>query len=234
MPDRQIIALGGGIPYWEPRSDALERYILKASGAERPKVLFVPTASGDDATRIAAFYTLYSALECRPSHLTFFARTPVDLRKLVLSQNIVHVGGGNTRSMLAVWRDWGFAEILREAWERGIVLCGQSAGSICWFESGVTDSLADELSAIACLGFLPGSNCPHYDGEKTRRPAYHRLVAEGLLGDGYAADDGVGLHYAGDSLRTVVSARAGATAYRVVRKADGTAHESALEATTVA
>ncbi len=135
--------------------------------------------------------------------------------------------------MLAVWREWGLAEILREAWERGIVLCGQSAGSICWFEAGVTDSLAGDLTAIACLGFLPESNCPHYDGEKTRRPAYHRLVADGLLGDGYAADDGVGLHYVGDSLRAAVSARAGATAYRVVRKADGTVRETALEAVAV-
>ena len=233
MPDRQIIAMGGGIPYWEPRNDALERYILKASGAQRPKVLFVPTASGDDATRIVHFYGMYGPLECRPSHLTFFARTPVDLRALVLAQHVIHVGGGNTRSMLAVWRDWGLTEILREAWEQGVVLCGLSAGSICWFESGVTDSLAGDLTAMQCLGFLPGSNCPHYDGEKTRRPAYQRMIVDGLLGDGYAADDGVGLHYAGDSLRAVVSARAGATAYRVVRKADGTAHESALEATKV-
>jgi peptidase E len=119
--------------------------------------------------------------------------------------------------MLAVWRDWGMDSVLREAYSNGIVLCGSSAGSICWFEEGVTDSLAGDLTRMACLGFVPGSNCPHYDGERERRPAYHRLVGAGTIGDGIACDDGVGLHYVGGALRAIPSARPAARAYRVTR-----------------
>jgi peptidase E len=149
--------------------------------------------------------------------LRFFRRTPADLREHIRSFDIVVVGGGNTRSMLAVWRDWEFAAVLREAYEAGTILCGWSAGSICWFEHGVTDSIAGPLTAMPALGFLAGSNCPHYDGEKERRPAYHRLVAEGAMPAGYGCDDGAALHFAGERLNAVISARPGAFAYHVER-----------------
>jgi len=137
---------------------------------------------------------------------------------LVLAHDIVLVTGGNTANALAVWRVHGFDEILREAWEQGVLLAGWSAGMICWFEHGVTDSFGPELAPLECLGFLPGSACPHYDGEDQRRPVYTRLVAEGLP-PGAAADDDVALHYVGTELREAVSSREGAAAYRI--EADG-------------
>src|SRR5580658_9671377 len=226
MTKRQIIAIGGGVLF--PDTACLvEGYCLAAAQKERPRVLLVPTASGDETATVARFYETYSRFDCRPAHLPFFRRTPVDLRGLVLAQDVVHVSGGNTRSMLAVWRDWGLVEILREAWESGIVLCGSSAGSICWFEEGITDSLAGELGRLDCLGFLAGSNCPHYDGEKERRPTFQRLVGAGVVRDGLAGDDGVGLHLIGESLNAIVSSRPRAAAYRVERTA-GTARETRL------
>ena len=135
----------------------------------------------------------------------------------VLEQDAIFVGGGNTRSMLAVWREWELDRHLRAAWEKGIVLGGASAGSICWFEHGLTDSVAGPLTAMPCLGFLPGSNCPHYDSEPLRRPTFRKLIASGNLPDGVAADDGVGLHYVDGRLARVVSSRPRAKGYRVTR-----------------
>jgi dipeptidase E len=226
---RQIIAMGGGVLAPDTGNRALERYVLEATGARRPRVLFVGTASGDDLSYIARFYESYAALDCTPSHLSFFKRTPPDLRALVHGQDVVHVGGGNTRSMLAVWREWELDAILRDALERGVVLCGSSAGSICWFEEGITDSIAGDLTRMTGLGFLAGSNCPHYDGEPARRPAYQRMVAEGVIAPGYAADDGAALHFVDGALHAVVSSRPNATAYRVERDGDA-AREARLGA----
>jgi peptidase E len=143
---------------------------------------------------------------------------PENVRERLLDAEIIVVSGGNTANMLAIWNVHGVDEVLREAWERGIVLTGWSAGALCWFESGVTDSFGPQLAPIdGCLGFFAGSFCPHYDGEERRRPVYRRLVAEGALPAGYAADDLVGLHFVGTELEGVISARAGATAYRVER-----------------
>jgi peptidase E len=135
----------------------------------------------------------------------------------VLEQDAIFVGGGNTRSMLAVWRDWGLDLHLRKAWDSGVVLGGGSAGSICWFEQGVTDSIAGPLTALPCLGFLSGSNCPHYDSEPARRPTYRKLVAAGRIMEGVAADDGVALHFVEERLARVVSSRPRARGYRVTQ-----------------
>lgn len=218
----------GGMLVPETGNFKLEEYILAASGVPKPRVCFVPTASGDDSIYVSRFFETYSRFNVALSVLRFFARTPADLRAYLFGFDVVHVGGGNTRSMLAVWRDWGFDTVLREAYEHGIVLCGSSAGSICWFEGGVTDSVAGDLTALDGLGFLPGSNCPHYDGEAERRPSYQRLVLEGTLGDGIACDDGAGLHFVDGKLAKVASARPDARAYRVVREADAV-HETPLE-----
>lgn len=231
MNPSQIIAIGGGGFSVEPDDLVLERYVLAATGRDDPRICFVPTASGDSAENVERFYAACSALPCRPSHLSLF-RPPPDVRSFVLAHDAIYVGGGNTRNLLVLWREWGLDEILREAWETGIVLAGVSAGMICWFEAGVTDSTPagtgdpiDDLAALRCLGFLPGSACPHYDGESARRPAYHRLIGAGTLPDGYAADDGVALHFVGRELACVVSSRQSAHAFRVKRSATGTSEQ---------
>ena len=224
-----IIAIGGGGFLAEPRNFALEKYVLDQTHADRPRVLMIPTARGDDAGYVAKFHAAFGALGARTQHLPFFERTP-DLRSLVLAQDAVFVGGGNTKSMLAVWREWGLPEILRAAHEAGIVMGGQSAGAICWFEQGVTDSWADRLRPLACMGFLPGSCCPHYDGERERRPAYHALVQSGELAAGHAIEDGVAVHFRNGRFERAVTKKAGGRAYYVSVTA-GTIVEQAVDVT---
>jgi peptidase E len=219
--------MGGGGFSMEPENPLLDRFVLSLARRERPKVCFVPTASGDAEGYIGNFYASFRELPCEPEHLSLFKLPTADLRSFVLAQDMIYVGGGNTRSMLALWRDWGLDHIFREAWEDGIVLAGISAGSICWFEQGVTDSIPGDLTVLRCLGLLPGSNCPHYDGEAARRPSYRKMVAEGAIAAGYAADDGVALHYAGTELQEIVGSRPHAMAYRLER-VDGTAEETPL------
>ncbi|HVD42091.1 MAG TPA: peptidase E [Gaiellaceae bacterium] len=205
MPEPRIVAMGG-VP-----DDMLLDYVFGLAPGRR--LLYVPTATMEDPARTVWWYErLHGRAEM--THLHFFPWPPSGLRGLVLAQDIVLVTGGNTANALAVWRAHGFDEILREAWQRGILLTGWSAGMICWFEHGVTDSFGPELAPMECLGLLPGSACPHYDGEERRRPVYTRLVAEGLA-PGVAADDDVALHYVDTDLQEVVSSRRGAAAYRV-------------------
>jgi peptidase E len=153
------------------------------------------------------------------THLRFSPWPPADLRELALGHDVILVSGGNTANALAIWRTHGFDEILRETWETGVLLTGWSAGMICWFEHGVTDSFGPELAPLECLGLLPGSACPHYDGEERRRPVYRELLAKGLP-SGVAADDDVALQYVGSELREVVTSRAGANAYHVSADAE--------------
>jgi dipeptidase E len=209
---RQIISIGGGGFYRDAENLELEKYVIRQSSAESPRVAFVPTASGEPDHYVSSFYSAFLKLGCRPAVLTFFKRTP-DLRAFLLDQDVIYVGGGNTKSLLAIWRDWGVAEILREAWESGIVLTGVSAGAICWFEQGLTDSFADGLRPLECLGFLPGSCCPHYDGEAQRRPSYHRLLASGEISAGVAIEDWTGVHFKGSEIHRVISSKRGARAY---------------------
>lgn len=209
---KQIIGIGGGGFYRDAENLALERYILQQTNADAPRVAFVPTASGEPDNYVASFYSAFLRLNCRPSVLTFFKRT-LEVRSLLLSQDVIYVGGGNTKSLLAVWRDWGVPEILREAWEAGIVLTGVSAGAICWFEQGLTDSFADGLRPLECLGFLRGSCCPHYDSEAHRRPSYHRLLANGEISAGVALEDWSAVHYKGAEIHRVFASRSGARVY---------------------
>jgi peptidase E len=214
---KHIIAIGGAALPAELDNLVLVQYFLKQTRKKKPRVAFIGAAHGDaDAGRLR-FYAAFSQFDCRPTHLPLFARTPRDLESFVLEQDAIFVGGGNTRSMLAVWREWGLDAHLRSAWESGIVLGGSSAGSICWFEQGLTDSIAGPLTALPCLGFLRGSNCPHYDSEAQRRPTFRKLIARGTMPDGYAADDGAALHFVGSSLSRVVSSVRGAKAFRVHR-----------------
>ncbi|HEY5295473.1 MAG TPA: peptidase E [Gaiellaceae bacterium] len=222
--ERQIIGLGGGGNTAE-QTQALWNYVLDVVGKERPRMLYLPTAVGDSDQAIVGFYERFRG-RGELSHLKTFPWPPEDLRELILSQDAICVSGGNTANMLAIWRVHGIEGYLREAWEQGVVLWGASAGMICWFEQGVTDSFGPQLEGMDCLGLLAGSACPHYDGEERRRPRYHELVAGGLA-DGIAADDGVGLHYVGTELAEIVSCRPGAAAYRV--SADGEERLAARE-----
>jgi dipeptidase E len=214
----QIIAMGGGGFSMEPENLLLDRFVLSAAAVPEPKVCFVGTASGDAQTYVDKFYAAFCTLPCTPTDLSLFKPPTADLRSFVLEQDVIYVGGGNTRNLLVLWREWGLDAILREAWLSGIVMAGISAGSICWFEQGLSDSvIPGDLAPLNCLGFLAGSNSPHYDGEPERRPAYHRFLREGKLNAGYAADDGAALHFIGEKLAGVVSSREAAKAYSVRR-----------------
>lgn len=218
----QIIAIGGGGFASEPQNPALELYILAQVLTRNPSICFLPTATGDDSGYIAKFYAAFAKHRCRPTHFPLFARTP-DPRDL-LAQDIIYVGGGNTKSMLAVWRDWQLPTFLWRAWSRGTVLAGVSAGAICWFQAGVTDSWAGNLAPLRCLGWLPNACCPHYDGEKERRPATHSFVASGRLPETLALDDGAAAHFVGRKLLRVVISRPNAGAYRVRRSSAKNGH----------
>jgi len=224
-----IIAIGGGGFLAEPRNLALEKYIVDQTRKDRPKVLMIATARGDAAEYVATFHAAFGQLGATTQHLPFFDRTPM-IRDVVLAQDAIFVGGGNTKSMLAVWRDWALPDILKEAYERGIVLGGQSAGAICWFEQGVTDSWAGHLRPLDCMGILSGSCCPHYDGEIERRPAYHALLKSRELNAGYAIEDGVAAHFTKGRLERVVSKKAGSKAY-YVSAAEGVVREDPLDVT---
>ncbi|MBE9079734.1 peptidase E [Romeria aff. gracilis LEGE 07310] len=213
---RQIIALGGGGFSMEADNPLLDQYILAQSTSQIPKVCFIPTASGDSDSYIRRFYDAFNQLNCRPSHLSLF-RPPVGGPDSFLREkDIIYVGGGSTFNMLAIWKAWKLDRVLRQAWENGTVLCGLSAGSLCWFEEGLSDSVVPgQYAKLRGLGFLKGSHCPHYDGESERRPAYHQYVASNELSSGIAADDGVALHYTDLRLCQVISSRPAAKAYRV-------------------
>lgn len=210
----------------EPDNPLLDDFVLSLSPRTPARVCFVPTASADAAPYIAKFYRAFSG-RCLPSDLTLFdppalPRRPSSSRELpdfVAQQDVFYVGGGNTLHLLALWRAHGLDQLLREAWARGAVLSGVSAGMICWFSASMTDSYGGVAPLLDGLGLLDGSACPHYDGEIARRPAYHRALLEGLPG-GYAADDGAALHFAGTNLVEAVSSRPKAQVYRVEAQGD--------------
>jgi peptidase E len=215
MPQRHIVALGGGGFGAQLENLLLEDFILSLCHAKVPKICFLPTASGDNDRYIVNFYRAFADRSCSPSHLAMFTITVPNLRNYLMAQDIIYVGGGNTANMLAIWRLHGIDRVLRDAWSAGKVLCGISAGSICWFEAGVTDSFGPKLEPLRnCLGFLGGSNCPHYDSERQRRPTYRRLVSHGFP-PGLAAEDGVALHFVGNRFKQAVASIKGKKAYRV-------------------
>jgi dipeptidase E len=212
-----IVALGGG--GFAAEEGGLRRFILELSGAQRPRVGYLPTAGGDAAEWIELVQERLAGMAAL-SVLTLFRREVSDIAELLLSQDVIYVGGGNTANMLAIWRLHGVDVVLREAWSRGIVLAGVSAGANCWFQACSTDSFGPELAPLNDgLGLLAGSFCPHYDGELLRQPTYERWVAEGLLPPGYAADDGVGLVFRGTELAEAVREGDAGRAFRV--EADG-------------
>jgi peptidase E len=222
--------MGGGGFTAEPHNPALDDFILSLAGAHEPRILFLPTASGDPNAQMAAFRSTFGPRACEPLQLSLFRleHHQHDLRSLILSQDIVYVGGGSMRNLLAIWREHGLDEILREAWHTGVVLAGLSAGGMCWFEQGITCSTGRPAPAPG-LGFLPGSLSVHYDGQPERRPVYLDAIARGMIPAGYGADDGVGLLFEGTELAKIVSSRPGTHAYRVEPGENGATIETPLE-----
>jgi dipeptidase E len=217
-PTRRIFAVGGAYTVGNTPNPLL-KYALSLTGKPEPVVVCLPTARGDNVENIVAWYETMNQLPCRPRHVRLYGptRNLRDFEQQLLSADIIFVPGGNTLNMLATWKAQGVDIILRKAWERGILLTGESAGMVCWFEQTITDSRPGALTPLECLGWLKGSACPHYHGEPQRQPTYHRLLLDGTLKDGLACDDGVGMLFEGDKLVKVVTVSERATAYTVRR-----------------
>ena len=209
---RKILIAGGN--YNTP----FLRYMAQLTGKARPKILYLPTASADSQSSTLTFYRNCAPLNVEPSHqISFIASTqqPRSWEEVFLSVDGIVCSGGNTLNQQAIWKAQGIDVILRQAWDRGIVLGGASAGSLCWFEEGTTDSRPKELSKVDCLGFLKGSHSPHYDAEPGRRPLYQQMIASGQMQPGYACDNDAGIYFEDNTVKRVVSTRAAAKAYYV-------------------
>lgn len=224
---KQIIAMGGGGFSMEPENLALDRYILAQVEKPRPKMCFIPTASAESENYILRFYKASAELDCIPSSLSLFW-PPKDLREFVFEKDILYVGGGNTRNLVALWREWGLDRIIFDAYEAGILLAGISAGANCWFEECSTDSSGHGLGMLPALGFLPGSFSPHYDGEPERRPWLHKTLLSGGILPCLAADDGAAVHFLNGEIKQAVCSRPEAKAYHVFVQ-DGQVSELPLE-----
>jgi len=228
LKPRQIVAFGGGGFSMEWGNTLLDDFVLGLTNAERPRVCFLPTASGDADHYVVRFYRAFAAERCEPSHISLFRReTGVgDPRAHLLAQDLIYVGGGSLVSLLGTWRAHGLDQILREAWEAGVILCGGSAGALCWFEQALSAFHEGPSRQIEALGLLPASCAVHYNEEQGRREAYLRAVAEGMPA-GYGVGDSAALHFIGTELAEVVSSRSQASAARVFRnRADGASEKS--------
>jgi dipeptidase E len=225
----QIVAFGGGGFSMEWGNTLLDDYVLALTGVQRPRVCFLPTASGDADHYVVRFYRAFSSSRCEPSHISLFRReTGVgDPRTHLLAQDLVYVGGGSLVSLLGTWRAHGVDTALYEAWQAGVVLCGGSAGSLCWFASALSAFHEGPVRQIEALGFLPWSNAVHYDEEPGRRGAFHEAIAGGMR-PGYGAGDSSALRFVGTELAEVVSSRAGARAVYVSSNAKGEIKEREL------
>ena len=222
---RKILIAGGnyGTPFI--------RYMAALTGKPRPKLLFLPTASADSQSGIIAWFRACAPLNVYPLAQDSFiasSRQKDSWEQVLLSVDGIVASGGNTLNQQAIWKAQGIDVILRQAWERGIVLGGASAGSLCWFEEGTTDSRPGELTTVSCLGFLKGSHCPHYDREADRRPLYRKLIASGEMKPGYACDNDAGIYFENDGVKRVVASRQGAKVY-YVSVAGGQAVEKPFE-----
>ncbi|HEX4717452.1 MAG TPA: peptidase E [Thermoleophilaceae bacterium] len=228
---RQIVAFGGGGFSMERGNTLLDDYVLGSVRRERPRVCFLPTASGDADHYIVRFYRAFDASRCEPSHVSLFRRDggAADIHEHVLSSDIVYVGGGSVLSLLGTWRAHGLHTTLRLAWERGTVMCGVSAGSLCWFRSAVT-AFHGRPEQVEGLGLLPFSNCVHFDCERDRESAFRRHLLDGMCA-GYAAEDGAALHFHGERLTGVITSRPNARAFRMRRTEAGRIERRALPCT---
>jgi peptidase E len=227
---RKILIAGGGF------GTAFIRYMAELTGKERPRLCYLPTASADSESGAIRWFQSCAELDVIPFVQNSFIssyRMQQSWEEVFLSMDGIVVSGGNTLNQQAIWRAQGIDEVLRAAWDRGVVLGGASAGSLCWFEEGTTDSRPQELTKVECLGFLKGSHSPHYDGEAQRRPTYHRLIASGVLKPGYACDNDAGIFFEDNEVRRVVKTREDANAYYVTLQG-GSVVEERLEGEMIA
>ena len=191
--EKNIVAIGGGGFGRTIKDLRIEKYILNLSEKEKPNICFIPTATGDNDSYKVNFYDVFTKFSCNPTHIDFFKRT-IDLSSHIKEQDIIFVGGGNTKSMLAVWKDWGLDVLLRDSYENGTVMSGVSAGAICWFEKGITDSWAHDLAVMDCLGFVNGICCPHYDEEPARKPFVEKSLKDNLIDHCFSIEGNCALH----------------------------------------
>lgn len=215
---RKILIAGGGY------GTAFIRYMATLTGKSRPKLLYLPTATADRPESIIGWYKSCAPLNVEPLVQESFIESTTQKRgwdEVLLSVDGIVASGGNTLNQQAIWKAQGIDQVLRQAWDNGIVLGGASAGSLCWFEEGTTDSRPKELSIVQGLGFLKGSHCPHYDREPGRRPLYHKLIGSGEMKPGYACDNDAGIYFEDNEVKRVVSTRADAKVYYVSRVAGG-------------
>jgi peptidase E len=228
---RHIIAIGGGMLWPDDGVPVHLANAVRLSGVGEPRLCVLNTAGGDDPRWTLLMYDRLAGHSVRVSHLALFPMPNVrDPEDLLLSMDVIFVGGGSVANMLAVWRVHGLDVIMRKAWQAGIVLAGSSAGAICWFEGGTTDSFGRELRAYTDgLGLLSGSYCPHYDSEPGRRPLYRRLIGEGTLPGGIACDDGTGAYFTDDTLTEAIADRPASGGYRVAASPDSGVTETPLQ-----
>ncbi|WP_288262780.1 peptidase E [uncultured Prochlorococcus sp.] len=217
MHSKNIVAIGGGGFGRSLGSLEIEKYIISLTSKKRSKVCFIPTASGDSSLYKLNFYRAFSQLDCITSHIDFFSRTE-NLEEKVLNQDIIYVGGGNTKSMLAVWKEWNLHEILQNAYEKGIVMSGVSAGAICWFNKGITDSFAKELTIMNCLGMINDIACPHFDEEKEREPYVNNLVKREIIKSCICIEGNCALHIRNDFEYSSIDFGNGKNCYRVSKQ----------------
>jgi dipeptidase E len=213
QPKKQIVAMGGGGFSHTSKVSKIDEYILRLANKPYPKIAFLATATGDSATYIKKFYEAFSQADCLCSHYDIFKSNHTNIESFLLEQDIIYVGGGNTFNMITLWKARGVDKILKKAWEKGIILCGISAGSICWFESGNTDSFG-KLEKIEGLGFLQYSNSPHYNSEPDRRASFQDLITSKSINTGYGVDDYGALHFIDQDLHATISESEDSYAYK--------------------
>ena len=219
MHSKNIVAIGGGGFGRSLGSLEIEKYIISLIGKKRPRICFIPTASGDSSLYKLNFYRAFSKLDCITTHIDFFSRTE-NLEDKVLTQDIIYVGGGNTKSMLAVWKEWNLHNILKNAYEKGIVMSGVSAGAICWFDKGITDSFEKELTILDCLGIVHDIACPHFDEEKDREPYVNDLIKREIIKSCICIEGNCALHIKNDFEYSSIDFGNGKKCFRVTKEND--------------
>ncbi len=210
-----LLVMGAGGYTLGPESEFLDRYFLRRIGKKNPRICLLPTACGDRQETVERFHAYFHSLGATTGQVSLFAVDIENIESHLLRQDGIYITGGNTRSMLALWREWGVDRALRKAYESEIVMCGVSAGAMSFFEEGFSDSQANRYSPLKCLGFLQGSFCPHYVPGRERALAFHEHIQTRKMKPGIGLEDGISLYYENGKLSEMIRSRNGVQAYRV-------------------